>query len=82
MRKHVPLTSAPVEVEDGVEHLPHLDRAGPADGVDGDQGLDDLPLLVGEVGGVGLTHRGISLCECVLRTSWKDNSLQDFPIAG
>ena len=41
--EHVPLAAGAVEVEDGVEHLPHLDRAGPADGVDGDQGLEDLP---------------------------------------
>ncbi|MBV8074794.1 MAG: recombinase family protein, partial [Planctomycetaceae bacterium] len=58
--EQIPLAAAAVEVEDGVEHLPHVDRAGPADGVDGDQGRDDFPLLVGQVGGVGLTHRGRS----------------------
>ena len=80
--EHVPLAAAAVEVENGVEHLPHLDLAGTADGVDGNQGLDDFPLLVSQVGGVGLTHRGMSLCECVLLTSWKGNSLQEFPIPG
>src|SRR5512135_17588 len=29
-----------------------------------------------------LTHRSLSLCECVLRTSWKGKSLQDFPVTG
>ena len=40
------------------KHLPHPDLAGPADRIDGDQGLDDLPLVVGQVGRVGSTLLG------------------------
>ena len=39
--------------------------AGPARrSMDGDQGLDDGPLVVGQVGGVGLTHRGMLRRRC------------------
>jgi hypothetical protein len=69
VREHVPLAAAAVLVEDRVEHLPHLDLTGPPHAVDGDQGLDDLPLLVGQVGGIGLTHWGMLRCWCILRTS-------------
>ena len=30
VREHVPLAARAVEVEDGVEHLPHVDLAGPS----------------------------------------------------
>ena len=59
VREHVPLAAGAGQVEDGVEDLPHVDLAGPPDVEDGDQRLDDGPLLVGQVGGVGLTHRGM-----------------------
>src|SRR4051794_21194475 len=46
VREHVPLAAGAVEVEDGVEHLPHLDLAWPSRRIDGDQRLDDDPLII------------------------------------
>src|SRR5262249_57633624 len=49
-----PLAAGPQEVEDGVEDIAHRGLAGPATGVHGDKGLDEGPLLVGQVAGVSL----------------------------
>src|SRR5262249_1166975 len=49
-----PLAAGPHDVEDGVEHVAHRGRAGPAAGVHRDQGLDQGPLLIGQVAGVSL----------------------------
>ena len=49
--------------------LPHLDVSGPSEPIDGDQGLDDGPLGIGQVGGVGLSHRGMLHRRCVLPAS-------------
>ncbi len=70
VRQHIPLAAGAVEVEDSVEHLTHVDLPGPADFVDGDQRLDDGPLLIGQVRGVGLTHRGVLRRRRMVRTSW------------
>jgi hypothetical protein len=59
--EHVPLAAGAVEVEQRVEDLAHVDRAGPAAGLGrGDQRPEDRPLVVGEVGRVGPTHGGRS----------------------
>ena len=51
---HPPGDAAADQVEDAVEDLAEVDVAGPAAGLGlGQQGLDELPLLVGQVGGVG-----------------------------
>ena len=71
-----------VQVEDGVEHLPHVDLPGSADSVNGDQGSDDFPLGVGQVAGVGLTHRGMLLRWCLWRTPWTDKTLRCRGITG
>src|SRR5262249_17385732 len=49
-----PLAAGPHDVEDGVEHVAHRGRAGPAAGVHKDQGLGQGPLLVGQVARVSL----------------------------
>jgi hypothetical protein len=67
--EHVPLAARAVEVEDRVEHLAHVDVAGPAEVEDGDVRLDQGPLVVGQVGGIGLTHRGMLRRRGNLRTS-------------
>ena len=54
MRQHSPSTSAPVEIEDAVDNLSQIDAARPpAKFGRRQQGRDDLPLLVGEVAGIG-----------------------------
>jgi hypothetical protein len=60
VRQHVPLAAGAVEIEQGVEHLPHVVSPGPADLLDGDQRLDDRPLLVAEVGGVRPPRKRVS----------------------
>lgn len=58
VREQLPLAAGAGLVQEGVEHLPHVDRAGPPAGLGGrDEGLDVLPLGVGQVGPIGLTHR-------------------------
>ena len=69
VREHVPLAAGTVEVEDGVDHFPHLDLPRPSHPVDRDQRLDDGPLGVGQVGGIGLTHLWILQQRSVLRVS-------------
>jgi site-specific DNA recombinase len=69
VREHVPLAPRACEVEDRVEDLPHVDFPRPSYPVDGDQRLDDRPLIVAQIGGVGLTHRGMSCCREILGTS-------------
>ena len=51
--QHPPGTAGATEVEDGVDHLPHVEAAGSAagDGL-GDQRGDERPLLIGQVRGV------------------------------
>src|SRR5512135_406616 len=59
VREQFPLATGAGLVQEGVEHLPHVGLAwSPARLGGRDQGLDDLPLLVGQVGLVGLSHRG------------------------
>src|SRR5512143_1809114 len=59
VRQQLPLATGAGLVQEGVEHLPHVGLAwSPARLGGRDQGLDDLPLLVGQVGLVGLAHRG------------------------
>src|SRR5512135_3555183 len=63
VRQQLPLAAGAGLVQQGIEDLPYVDLAGPTAGQGGgDQGLDDLPLGVGQVGLVGLTHRGIGRC--------------------
>jgi len=75
--QHVPLAAGAADVEDGIEHLPHVDRPWPPDLRDGDQGLHDLPLFGGKVGGVGLTHRGISEWHVEGRKPPAENDLRE-----
>ena len=82
VREHVPLAARAVEVGDGVEHLAPVDLTGPPGRVDGDQGLDDRPLLAGQVGGVGLTHRGMLGRRWIWRTSYSGESLREFRVTG
>jgi hypothetical protein len=49
-----PLAAGPQDVEDGVDDVPYRGLAGPAAGEDGDAGLDQGPLGVGDVAGVGV----------------------------
>jgi hypothetical protein len=58
--EHFPLAAGAVLVEEGVEDLPHVNLAGPsAELGGGDEGLDELPLGIGQIGSVRLTHRRI-----------------------
>jgi hypothetical protein len=46
--------------EEGVEDLADVDLAGSTAGLgEGDEGLDELPLGVGQIGPIGLMHRDI-----------------------
>src|SRR5207248_8994808 len=49
-----PLTACAKDVEDGVDNIPQVGRAGSSAGVNGDVGLDQGPLLVGDIAGVRL----------------------------
>src|SRR5262249_31450639 len=49
-----PLAAGAQQVQDGVQDVTHRRLAGAASGVHGDQGLDQGPLLVGQVAGVSL----------------------------
>ena len=55
-----PLASRAEDVEDGVEDVPCARLAGPAAGVDGDVGLDEGPLLVGDIAGIAVVSHPIS----------------------
>ena len=57
VRQHVPLAAGAIDVEDRVDHFPEINLARPSHLGDGDQRPDDFPLRVGQVAGVGLTHR-------------------------
>jgi len=50
-----PLATGPQDVEDGIDHVPQGGLAGAASGVDREVWLDQRPLLIGNVAGVGLT---------------------------
>ena len=56
VRQHVPLAARTVDVEDGVEDLSHVHLPRPSGEIDGDERLDQGPLVVTEVGRVGLAH--------------------------
>jgi hypothetical protein len=49
-----PLTARAKDGEDGVDDIPPVGRAGTSAGVNGDVGLDQGPLRVGDVAGVML----------------------------
>ena len=53
-----PLAPGPQDVEDGVDHVAQVGGAGPPAGLDRQVGLDQRPLLVGDVTGVGLGSHG------------------------
>ena len=54
-----PLAAGAQDVEDGIDDVPQVGLAGPPAGVDGDVRLDQRPLLVGHVAGVGLRSHPI-----------------------
>ena len=66
VREHVPLAPRTGEIEDGVEHLPHVVGPRPSHTINRDQRLDNRPLFVGQIGRVGLTHDGMSCCREIL----------------
>ena len=80
--KHVPLAARTVEVKNRVEHFSHVDHAGPTGGRHRDQGLDQVPLFVAEVGGIGLSHGCSSLTRVDSGTSLNGNSLHDPLVTG
>ena len=49
-----PLAAGAQDVEDGIDDVAQVGLAGPPAGVDGDVRLDQGPLRVGDVAGVGL----------------------------
>src|SRR5205823_6615501 len=49
-----PLAAGSQQVEDGIDDVPQVGLARPPAGVDGDARLDQGPLFVGDVAGVGL----------------------------
>src|SRR5271170_710766 len=70
VRQVVPLTTRAVLIEQRVDDFAHGRGSGPAARFGGrDQGFEDLPLLVGQVGGIALAH-GFSAS----RFSWQDPS--------
>src|SRR5262249_22271593 len=70
VRQHVPLAAGAGLVQQRVDDLAEVHRAGPAAGPGGgQQGLEKGPLVVGQVRGVGLPHGRASL-----RTWGRDNS--------
>jgi hypothetical protein len=63
MGEQVPLAAGTVLVKQGIQDLAHVDLAGPPARPGGwDQGLDELPLGVSQIGPIGLTHRVIGAC--------------------
>ena len=60
VREHVPLAARAGLIAEGVEDLAHVDLARPPARLGGrDERLEDLPLSVGQIGRIGLTHRWI-----------------------
>jgi site-specific DNA recombinase len=72
--EELPLAAGFVEVDDGVEDFPHVDLAWSAAVEDGDHGFGGVPLGVGQVGGVPLTHG------CVLAWACAFSGLSDLII--
>ena len=58
-----PLAAGPQDVEDGIDDVAQVGLAGPPAGVDGDVRLDQGPLRVGDVAGVGLCSHDIILAD-------------------
>lgn len=57
--QEAPGTAGPGEIQDGVEHLAQIDRAGPTARQGGRQERGDAsPLGIGEIGRIGLTSHG------------------------
>src|SRR5438046_2149084 len=57
VRQVIPLHAGPRLVEQGVDHLAHSDRARSAAVLGGrDQGLDEFPLGIGQIGAIWLPH--------------------------
>src|SRR2546423_293362 len=57
VRQVVPLHAGPRLVEQGVDHLTQVNRARPAAVLGGrDQGLDEFPLGIGQIGAIRLPH--------------------------
>src|SRR3954452_18839100 len=60
VRQHVPLAAGAGLIAEGVENLAHVDFARPPAGLGRwDEGLENLPLSVGQIGRIGFTHRAI-----------------------
>src|SRR5438093_1174477 len=53
-----PLAAGPQDVEDGIDDVAQVGLARPSARVDGDEGLDQGPLRVGDVARVGLRSHG------------------------